>query len=160
MKKADVKTGSTYAVKVSTHVVPVRITSESPHGGWVGVNTVTGREVRIRGAQRLRRELKPALARFGPATPPTDLITPRLNPTARGIGLGYMHAWRQKEYDAGRPCTMNAFWLAHGLCPACHGRGEVNSGTQEEPDCTACGGTGLVPPACPECGAPHPTSCG
>jgi len=39
--------------------VPVRIQSAHPRNGWVGVNTVTRREVRIKTAARLRREVKP-----------------------------------------------------------------------------------------------------
>ena len=54
MRKNDVQIGSTYNIKVSGHVVPVRITRESPYGGWVGQNIKTGREVRIRTAGRLR----------------------------------------------------------------------------------------------------------
>jgi hypothetical protein len=57
MKKRDIKIGETYLAKVSGKLVPVRITSESPHGGWNAVNTTTGREVRIRSAARLRRPL-------------------------------------------------------------------------------------------------------
>jgi hypothetical protein len=33
----------------------VRITGESPYGGWRGTNLATGREIRIRSAARLRR---------------------------------------------------------------------------------------------------------
>jgi len=54
MKKAEVKIGATYAVKVSERLVPVTITGVSVYGGWYGRNERTGREVRIRGAQRLR----------------------------------------------------------------------------------------------------------
>jgi hypothetical protein len=57
MKKRDITIGETYLAKVSGKLVPVRITSESPHGGWNAVNTTTGREVRIRSAARLRRPL-------------------------------------------------------------------------------------------------------
>jgi hypothetical protein len=63
-------------------VVPVRITSESPHGGWNAVNTTTGREIRIRSAARLRRPLdassppapepdEPAPTGAADETPPT-----------------------------------------------------------------------------------------
>ena len=55
MKKQDVQTGSTYIAKVSAVLAKVRITRESPYGGWYGTNLATGREVRIRGAARLRR---------------------------------------------------------------------------------------------------------
>ena len=54
MKKADVKVGGTYAAKVSGKVVPVRIDAENPRGGWDATNTVTGKKVRIKSAQRLR----------------------------------------------------------------------------------------------------------
>jgi hypothetical protein len=54
MKKNVVKLGSVYACKVSGSVVPVRLDRESPHGGWVGVNVKTGKEVRIKSSQRLR----------------------------------------------------------------------------------------------------------
>jgi len=54
MKKADVKVGGVYAAKVSGKVVPVRIESVNGRGGWDAMNTVTGRKVRIKSAQRLR----------------------------------------------------------------------------------------------------------
>jgi hypothetical protein len=55
MKKAEVQIGNTYIAKVSGVLAKVRITGESPHGGWNGRNLATGREVRIRSAARLRR---------------------------------------------------------------------------------------------------------
>jgi len=55
MKKAEVRIGETYLVKVSGKLARVRVTGESPYGGWVGENLATRREVRIRSAQRLRR---------------------------------------------------------------------------------------------------------
>lgn len=55
MKKNEVKVGESYVVKVSGKLVPVRIESECPHGGWYGINETTGRQVRIRTAARLRR---------------------------------------------------------------------------------------------------------
>jgi len=66
VKKSEVQIGKTYTAKVSGFVVPVRIVSESPHGGWVGINILTHREVRIRTAARLRREIDPT------ATPRKD----------------------------------------------------------------------------------------
>jgi len=59
MKKAEIKVGGTYLAKVSGTVVPVRIRAEHPRCGWVGVNAVTNREVRIKTAARLRREVRP-----------------------------------------------------------------------------------------------------
>ncbi len=55
MKKADIRIGGTYVAKVSGKLAKVRITNESVHGGWYGVNTDTGREVRIKTAARLRK---------------------------------------------------------------------------------------------------------
>ena len=55
MKKQDVQTGLIYIAKVSGVLAKVRITRPSPYGGWHGTNLATGREVRIRGAARLRR---------------------------------------------------------------------------------------------------------
>ncbi|MFN0132727.1 MAG: winged helix-turn-helix domain-containing protein [Phycisphaerales bacterium] len=74
MKKEQVEVGGTYSAKVGTQVVPVRITAEKwlgdKHAGWVATNTTTGRTVRIKSAQRLRREVgaKPATAAKNAAT--------------------------------------------------------------------------------------------
>jgi hypothetical protein len=80
MKKRDITIGETYLAKVSGKLVPVRITSESVHGGWNAVNTTTGREVRIRSAARLRRPLDtsspPAPKASQPAPTPTADETP------------------------------------------------------------------------------------
>ena len=54
MKKSEVVVGHTYTVKVSGQLMPVKITGESMHGGWNGLNLVTGRAVRIKSASRLR----------------------------------------------------------------------------------------------------------
>lgn len=58
MKKHEIKIGSTYVAKVSDKLTKVRITGESPFGGWDAINTETGRAVRVRSAQRLRSEVK------------------------------------------------------------------------------------------------------
>ena len=58
MKGKDVKIDAAYAVKVSGKVVPVRITGESPYGGWDGQNLATHRSVRIRSAAKLRFALE------------------------------------------------------------------------------------------------------
>lgn len=55
MKQKDVTLGAVYIVKVSGRLVPVRLESVSPYGGWVGRNQNTGREIRIRTAAKLRR---------------------------------------------------------------------------------------------------------
>ena len=55
MKKRDVVIGAVYEAKVSGKLCPVRIRRESPYGGWDATNMSTGRDVRIKSAQRLRR---------------------------------------------------------------------------------------------------------
>lgn len=56
MKKSEIKIGGEYFAKVSGRLVRVRIVNESKYGGWNAVNTATGRNVRIKTAQRLRME--------------------------------------------------------------------------------------------------------
>jgi len=58
MKKNEITIGGVYAAKVSGKVVPVKITGESPYGGWDAVNTQTKRAIRIRSAARLRRPVR------------------------------------------------------------------------------------------------------
>ena len=60
MQKHDVQIGTTYIVKVSGTLAKVRITREHQRGGWYGTNLATGREIRIRTAARLRKEVPPA----------------------------------------------------------------------------------------------------
>lgn len=57
MKKADVKMGACYKVKVSGKIVAVRITGENASGGWDGVNQATGKAVRIKSPARLRSKV-------------------------------------------------------------------------------------------------------
>ena len=60
MTKAKVSIGTTYIVKVSGNLTRVRLTRECEYGGWYGKNLATGREIRIRTAARLRKEVNPA----------------------------------------------------------------------------------------------------
>ena len=60
MKKNDVETGATYVAKVSGKLARVRIDRECPYGGWDATNVDTGRRVRIKSAQRLRRAVSDA----------------------------------------------------------------------------------------------------
>ena len=74
MKRKEVKVGSTYAVKVSGRVQPVRIdrdrgtrfkvrlgmlehTGREVHDGYDGTNLATGRAVRIHSAAKIRHEM-------------------------------------------------------------------------------------------------------
>ena len=54
MKRAEVEIGGVYRAKVSGRLVYVTIRRPSVYGGWVAVSTLTGREVRIKTAARLR----------------------------------------------------------------------------------------------------------
>ena len=58
MKKSEVEVGKHYSAKISVRLTTVKIVAESEYGGWVAVNTATGRRVRIRSAGKLRREVK------------------------------------------------------------------------------------------------------
>jgi hypothetical protein len=62
MKKNEIEIGKVYVVKVSGNISKVRIVSESIYGGWNGRNLATGRDVRIRTAARLRREVGAVVA--------------------------------------------------------------------------------------------------
>jgi len=55
MKKAQVEIGKVYLAKISGNLTGVRIWRESPYGGWDGANTKTGRQVRIKSGQKLRK---------------------------------------------------------------------------------------------------------
>lgn len=58
MKKSDnIAVGNTYIVRVSGHLVPIKLVESSPNGGWYGRNMTTGREIRIRTAAKLRRQV-------------------------------------------------------------------------------------------------------
>lgn len=53
MKATEVQIGETYRCKVSGVEVDVRITAVDPAGGWIAVNTLSKRAVRIKKASRL-----------------------------------------------------------------------------------------------------------
>ncbi len=57
MKKTDVKINATYLVKVAGNLVPVRIDADHENGGWVGTSRKTGKQIRIKSPQRLRKRL-------------------------------------------------------------------------------------------------------
>lgn len=54
MRKADVKIGEIYWVKVSGKPAKVKLDCAHPAGGWFGTNTATGRQIRIYTAAKLR----------------------------------------------------------------------------------------------------------
>ena len=55
MKKADVQLGAVYLVKVAGNLVPVKIDRENDNGGWDGTSVKTGKAIRIKSPQRLRK---------------------------------------------------------------------------------------------------------
>ncbi len=55
MKKRDIEIGGKYLAKVSHDLVVVQIKRESHLGGWDAISMKTGRAIRIKSAQRLRR---------------------------------------------------------------------------------------------------------
>lgn len=72
MKKSEIKVGSVYIAKVSGKLVPVKILEEKTSQStqwvmgqpkrrsttwWLGLNTRTGFEVRIKSAAKLRKEV-------------------------------------------------------------------------------------------------------
>jgi len=57
MKKNDVQIGATYLVKVAGNLVPVKITCEHDNGGWEGASVKTGKTIRVKSPQRLRKRL-------------------------------------------------------------------------------------------------------
>jgi len=63
MKKSDVQIGSTYLVKVAGNLVPVKITREHDNGGWEGTSVKTGKTIRIKSPQRLRKPLDDGAAK-------------------------------------------------------------------------------------------------
>jgi len=68
MKKDEIEIGAAYTAKVSGNLTTVVIEGENAHGGWDAINTRTGKQVRIKSPQRLRR--KTTQPRFlGPKKP-------------------------------------------------------------------------------------------
>lgn len=60
MIQSDVKIGATYQVKVAGNLVPVKIVRTHDGGGWEAISVKTRKTIRIKTAQRLRRQLADA----------------------------------------------------------------------------------------------------
>ena len=90
MKKSDIQTGATYLVKVAGNLVPVKITREHDNGGWQGTSVKTGKTIRIKSAQRLRKCLDnnaaPVAAKAKEATKDATNATER--DTGEGVATG------------------------------------------------------------------------
>lgn len=137
MKKEAVRVGSTYNVKISDKVVPVRLTEErwtgDMHTGWIGLNTVTNRPVRIKSAAKLRGE---AVAEHSEQLqPPDDQLKSKPGKKQRGAAtkppatpkkVSGLDAAAQVLKDAGRPMNFKeitdavlvAGWRTTGKTPA------------------------------------------
>ena len=99
MKKDEVKVGRHYTAKVSGRMATIRIDAESPNGGWSATNITTRKKVRIKSAQRLRRETrgpgekaKPDVAKAVEAVKKGDLTKGVTVPTARKKRSGITEA--------------------------------------------------------------------
>ena len=57
MKKKEVEIGKVYVAKISGKLSPVKLLQDSRYGGWDAKNLRTGHVIRIKSAQKLRREL-------------------------------------------------------------------------------------------------------
>ena len=66
----------------------------------------------------------------------------------RNYPVNEIKAWRKKQYDQGKPSSLKSFYIAHGLCPDCRGRGTRIRFMGETDridsfvDCPSCNGTG------------------
>ena len=97
MQKKDVKINGVYTVKVGRNRTHVRITQTNSHGGWDAINTITGKNVRIKSPQRLlaavdstpepsendSTQAKPCPAMFQPSWPDADKTSKPANTKQR-----------------------------------------------------------------------------
>ena len=102
MKNADVQIGATYLVKVSGNLVPVKIDRECDNGGWEGTSVKTGKTIRIKSAQRLRKCLDDSAPVAAKAKEATKDATP-----ATGRDTGERGATAAKrDGDEAKPMSL------------------------------------------------------
>ena len=77
MKMNEVQIGGTYQANVSNKLVTGRIDSAVKHGGWLATNLETGKQVRIKTAQRFRKPMGKTQKANKPATPPSSTSSTR-----------------------------------------------------------------------------------
>jgi len=124
MKKNEVKIGQCYMAKVTNNDVPVRIEAENRNGGWNAKNVATGRNVRIKTAQRLRRKCTQAdLAGLERST------SQRRKKTATSATTSPTAATGAKSAEKAKAIGRYEFTIPHpALSPAIplrrHGRGD------------------------------------
>ncbi|MCK6486412.1 MAG: hypothetical protein HUU26_00505 [Gemmatimonadaceae bacterium] len=141
MKKDQVQIGGTYVAKVSGQLAQVRIDAESRFGGWDATNVSTQRKVRIKSAQRLRRETAASTNTEAPAAsdlPPQDIderiaaappsIVPYEQRRARAEAAQVETADDAPQYDPTRCATKRCrgtpvmTYLERPMCQACWDR--------------------------------------
>ncbi len=54
LRNSDVIIGGEYIVKISSHIVVVRILEKAHRKGWIALNLRTGNEVHVKTAAKLR----------------------------------------------------------------------------------------------------------
>lgn len=99
MRAKDIQIGGRYIAKVSGREVVVRVLAESSFGGWTCVNTDTGRQIRVKSAQRFRR---PATAEvLTQRTQAVDVLVRRGDPTqeAPSRRVSVTHRYRATKGD-------------------------------------------------------------
>jgi len=102
MKRAEVTIGGIYAAKVSGKVVPVRIDAGNPRGGWTGTNQVTGKQVRIKSAPRLRYAMAKKDGKWRRVADGTAKDATRGDTGGDGAVQGDAKAARKAKVDAWR----------------------------------------------------------
>ncbi len=106
MKKNEIKIGQAYMAKVTGSEAPVRIDAENPHGGWDAKNLITGRKVRIKTAQRLRRQCTQAdlanLKRPKPKRHANKATVATMSPTAATVAKTIPKATEKTTEPKGR----------------------------------------------------------
>lgn len=133
MKKNEVRMGQTYLVKVAGNLVPVKITREHENGGWEGTSVKTGKTIRIKSPQRLRKRLDDAASvatkareatQDATATPKRDTGERDAKGAKRASGLD---AAAQVLDEAGEPMSCKTMvermltkdlWQTNGKTPA------------------------------------------
>ena len=102
MKNSDVQIGATYLVKVADNLVPVKLVREHPSGGWEGTSEKTGKTIRIKSAQRLRKRLGDAANGAAKVEKPTKdaKAEPGRDTGERGATGG------QPNADAAKPMSL------------------------------------------------------
>ena len=64
MKKSEITLGAFYQAKISGRLTVIQLDYESEYGGWYGTNLATSKQVRIRSAAKLRKQVSRPAAEF------------------------------------------------------------------------------------------------